>query len=559
MDKDFRGRQVGPAHRSNALPGRSGEREAASSAELPRSSGWCRLARRSSVFARSILAAFTIPRVGLGTGLGAGIVDLDPIGTRQPAAHRTLAVATPLQLAKASPRADAKDRIRKMRLLPLVAATYFMVSGGPYGLEDIVGQAGYARALLLLCIVPLVWSLPTGLMIGELASALPDEGGFYIWVRRALGPFWGFQEAWLSLAASIFDMAIYPALAVAYLGQLNPSFTAGDRGLAWSLGIVVLCVAWNLRGAFSVGQGSLWMLALLLTPFAGIVMGGLWRIAAHPVAATGWTRPAHGSLTTALLFSLWNYMGWDNASTIAREVDRPRRNYIRAMLAAILLVTLSYVLPIGIVALAGIPASSFVTGSWVAAARALAGSRFGAGFASGVALAVVAGGALTGVAMFNALTLSYARIPAAMAQDRQLPAVFARRMRNGVPWVAVLGCAACWACALRLNLTRLLELDIMLYGLSLILEFIALVVLRRREPELARPYRLPGGTGVAVAAGLAPTLLIFFSIWAARRDRLSPHVPAILLGGALACAGPCVYRAMSAAWRRQAARSGPSR
>ncbi len=113
-----------------------------------------------------------------------------------------------------------------------------MVSGGPYGLEDIVGQAGYLRALLLLAIVPLIWSLPTALMIGELASAIPEEGGFYSWVSRAFGRFWGFQEAWLSLSASVFDMAIYPALAVAYLGQLSagsdrrPSRTflvAGDR------------------------------------------------------------------------------------------------------------------------------------------------------------------------------------------------------------------------------------------------------------------------------------------------------------------------------------------
>ena len=100
----------------------------------------------------------------------------------------------------------------KMRLLPLVAATYFMVAGGPYGLEDILGDVGYGRALLLLLLIPLVWSLPTALMVGELAAALPQEGGYYCWVRRALGPFWGFQEAWLSLTASVFDMAIYPCL-----------------------------------------------------------------------------------------------------------------------------------------------------------------------------------------------------------------------------------------------------------------------------------------------------------------------------------------------------------
>ena len=67
---------------------------------------------------------------------------------------------------------------RKLRVLPLIAATYFMVSGGPYGIEDILGGAGFARAIVILLVVPILWSLPTALMIGELASALPADGGW---------------------------------------------------------------------------------------------------------------------------------------------------------------------------------------------------------------------------------------------------------------------------------------------------------------------------------------------------------------------------------------------
>src|ERR1700751_2436225 len=128
------------------------------------------------------------------------------------------------------PRLSSR-RFRRMRLLPLMAATFFMVSGGPYGIEDIIGGAGYKWAFLLLLGLPWLWSLPTALMIGELASALPAEGGFYVWVRRALGPFWGFQEAWLSLAASIFDMAIYPTLFISYLARLQLFFQGQIFGL----------------------------------------------------------------------------------------------------------------------------------------------------------------------------------------------------------------------------------------------------------------------------------------------------------------------------------------
>ncbi len=412
-----------------------------------------------------------------------------------------------------------------------------MVSGGPYGLEDIVGQAGYLRALLLLAVVPIIWSLPTALMIGELASAMPEEGGFYVWVSRAFGRFWGFQEAWLSLSASVFDMAIYPSLAVAYLGQLSGALTAGHRGLFWSLAIVLICIGWNLRGAHSVGQGSVGMFALLLTPFLGIVAYGAFHAASAPFGPRNITAIGEGNMTTALLFVLWNCMGWDNASTIAREVKDPRRNYIRGMIAAVAVVTISYILPIAVVALTGIPASAFATGAWVAAARTLGGPIVG----PVLAVAVVIGGAVTGVAMFNALTLSYARVPAAMARDGMLPKSFARHMDNGVPWVAVLVCGLGWACALSLNLTRLLELDLMLYGLSLILEFAALIALRVREPNLPRPFAIPGGLPVAIGTALGPTVLVFFAIWNARGDRLSPSLPAILLGAVIALAGPVVY------------------
>src|SRR5271156_5252379 len=107
-----------------------------------------------------------------------------------------------------SGRAGA-GRAGKIRLLPLIAAADFLVAGGADGVGGILGMAGYGWALVLLVVVPVVWSLPTSLMVGELAAAIPVEGGYYCWVRRALGSFWGFQEAWLSLGAGGFGMGIY--------------------------------------------------------------------------------------------------------------------------------------------------------------------------------------------------------------------------------------------------------------------------------------------------------------------------------------------------------------
>src|SRR5215472_13319565 len=83
-----------------------------------------------------------------------------------------------------------KKSIAKLTLWPLVAATFFMVSGGTYGTEEIIHGAGYGHGILILLFLPLVWCLPTAFMIGELSSALPAEGGYYAWVRRGMGKFW---------------------------------------------------------------------------------------------------------------------------------------------------------------------------------------------------------------------------------------------------------------------------------------------------------------------------------------------------------------------------------
>jgi len=421
-----------------------------------------------------------------------------------------------------------------MRLLPLIGATYFMVSGGPYGLEDIIGKAGYGRAILVLLLIPLFWSLPTSLMVGELATSIPTDGGFYQWVRRALGPFWGFQEAWFSLAASVFDMAIYPTTFVLYLSHIAPSLTAGYKGWALKLLIVGISAAWNLRGASAVGVGSVRMMVVSLSPFIVLMGLALWKGMHLGFVHSSAGAPERLDLSGAICVALWNYMGWDNASTIAQEVEDPQRNYPRAMLWSALAVMCVYTLPLTAIWFAGIPADRFSTGAWVDAAGLLGGS--------GLALAVVLAGSLDGLGTFNALTLSLTRLPYAMALDGLAPRVLARRLKNGVPWVSVLVCSLGWALALTFTFERLISIDLVLYGASLLLEFVALIVLRVREPHLDRPFRVPGGMIGASVIGLGPAALIAFAIWAAR-DEAVGVLPALLFAALVGAAGPLAYLA----------------
>src|SRR5258708_33249459 len=111
-------------------------------------------------------------------------------------------------------------------------------------------------------------------------------------------------------------------------------------------------------------------------------------------------------------------MGWDNDSTIATEVERPQRTYPRAMLAAVLIVALSYIVPVAAVWMTRRPAAAWETGSWAGIAGLLGGSF--------LRIALVVGGMFSAFGMVNALVMSYSRLPLAIAQHCMLPSLLGK-------------------------------------------------------------------------------------------------------------------------------------
>src|SRR5437868_10828572 len=186
----------------------------------------------------------------------------------------------------------------RLRLGPLVAVMFFTVSGGPFGLEGLVASVGPGVALLLLVATPLLYSVPETLLVGELASMLPAEGGYYQWVKRAFGRFWGFWNGWLSWTYSLLDMAIYPVLLIQYLDFFLP-------GLGWlERWIVALAMIWgatwlNLRGTRVVGTASGWFVAAVLAPFAVLAAVAVARWLGAPATPFPLT-PFHSAGTSFL-------------------------------------------------------------------------------------------------------------------------------------------------------------------------------------------------------------------------------------------------------------------
>ena len=125
---------------------------------------------------------------------------------------------------------DLLPQTRKLNFLALVCIIFFTVSGGAFGIEPLVGKMGAAWAIALIIITPILWSLPIALMVSELSSAMPEEGGYYVWVKRGLGDFWGVQEGWWTICYTAVDMAIYPVLFVNYLAFFFPQLALEADG-----------------------------------------------------------------------------------------------------------------------------------------------------------------------------------------------------------------------------------------------------------------------------------------------------------------------------------------
>ena len=112
-----------------------------------------------------------------------------------------------------------------------MAVAFFTTCGGPFGLEPLPAAVGPGWAVVLILTAPIFWSLPMALMVAELSTLMPEEGGYYVWVRETMGAFWGVQEAWWTMGYSIGLMASFPVLFVSYLSFFIPALAPGANAM----------------------------------------------------------------------------------------------------------------------------------------------------------------------------------------------------------------------------------------------------------------------------------------------------------------------------------------
>ena len=214
----------------------------------------------------------------------------------------------------------APPQAPKLGLWGVVMVIYFTVAGGAFGVEGLIGSSAPGMSLILLLLTPFIWSVPTVLMVTELATAMPVEGGYYVWVKRALGRFWGFCQGWVVWLYGLVIAASFAALGTDYVSSfLKLSFGVtllDDFPLArWgtALAIIGVFVLLNIRGARAVGESSKVFAVMVLLPFATMFVLAVARWVADPfpfwLPLTPEGTGVAGAFGLGLFIVMYNYLG----------------------------------------------------------------------------------------------------------------------------------------------------------------------------------------------------------------------------------------------------------
>jgi len=426
---------------------------------------------------------------------------------------------------------------RELGLVPLAAVVFFNVSGGPYGIEDLIPAFGPRLSLLLLVLTPLLWSLPVTLVMAELAAAMPDEGGYVTWTRRAFGDYGAFQVGWWGWIGSFVDVAIYPTLFVEYVRFWFPAMAPLERWLL-AVAFIVALTALNILGVRPTGRAAVLLAVATLAPVAALIAVGASVMTQRPWEAGGGTPVGVTTIGLGLAVAIWNYSGWDNPSTTLGETRAAGESFRRASLLTLVIISLAYVLPVA-VALGhpGVPLSAWSTGGWPRIAAAIGGAWLGH--------AMAAGAVFSAAGLFLALLLTNSRVPFVLARDGQLPSAFAAlHTRFGTPWVAVVVSSLVYAAFSAFSFRDLIVVNVWLHSLALIVELAAFLWLRGSAPAMARPWRVPGGWAGAWLVVSLPSAFSLLAMATAGWRNIAASVAAALTG-------PLAYAVISRAGSRR--------
>jgi APA family basic amino acid/polyamine antiporter len=376
----------------------------------------------------------------------------------------------------------------------------------------------------------------------ELGAAFPKAGGNYVYLNRGLGPLWGFLFGWMSsflerpvamatLAAGFLRFLgfLFPVVTMPLfdlqIGQYYFTFTAAQPLAA----LVVLAVtainylSVRMGGGIQVLLTSLKMGTILVIVVAGVLLGKPHAIQSAPLV-TPFGLGTIGALLTAMVPAMWAYNGFNDLGDLGEEILHPQKNIPRAIILGLLTVGGLYLLA-NVVYFHILPFADLANSQHVASdvVQSFAGSR-GAAWLT-VAMAISALGAL------HVVVMTGARIPYAMARDGVF-FQFAKRINPSfhTPSNALIFLGSIAALlALTGTFEELYSLFVFAVWIFFALTAMALLRLRKKEPDLTRPYRAWGYPWTPLFF-LAAAVALTVNLWMVRPVRSSLGLVVILAG-----------------------------
>lgn len=423
------------------------------------------------------------------------------------------------------------EQRRQLNLLDAV----LIVSSGMIGSGIFIVSADMSRLLggpgwvLLGWVLSGVITLLAALSYGELAGMYPQAGGQYVYLREAFGPLTGFLYGWTlfvviqcgTIAAVAVAFAKFTGVLVPWFSEQHILFESGNFkfSAAQLLGIfsIFLLTLFNAQG-IRYGQliNRFFTSAKLLALFGLIVLGlvvftdssiwqnnmvGFWRF--EPVTPVNQGMPLSviimSALGVSLVGALFSSDAWNNVTFIAGEIQNPKRNIPLSMLLGTAIVITLYLL-VNVAYLKLLPFWGNPDGATVAER----GLQFATNDRVGVAAVIAVLGGVGSIIMAvvimistfganNSIALAGARVYQAMAQDGLFFDKMKQMNKNGVPGFA-LWAQFIWASLLCLSGKYGDLLDYIMFSVVFfyILSVVAIFVLRRKKPELERPYKVWG-------------------------------------------------------------------
>jgi APA family basic amino acid/polyamine antiporter len=387
-----------------------------------------------------------------------------------------------------------------------------MVFGGTVGVGilrlpgQLAGALGDSRLVVLCWVLGGIYALLGAISVAELASSLPQAGGFYVYARRAFGNGIGFVIGWSDWINQVSALAYASITAVTFLGELWPSAAGYTR--SGSILIVAAFTALHWLG-LSIGSSITRVISIAVGLAMMILVVGCFFFAppgapSAPLAMTAATLPLLSAgmgiaLVTALRAVLVAYDGWYSCIYLAEESTDPTRTLPRSLIGGTLVVVALYIV-INVAMLRALPLSVLAASSFPAAdAARIILPRGGATIITLISI-------MTLLSLVNAILLMTPRILLAIGRDGFFTAKAAAVSAGGTPRVALaVSSAATVILILSGSFDEIVALAAVLFVLIYISAYAAVFTLRLREPGLSRPYRafgFPYTTGIVLVGSV---------------------------------------------------------